>query len=368
VHVDGRLVGVVDRQDRTVHMYVRGDDHGGTRPPVVVRSLDDPETVERLGGPTCDGLREELELLDVAGEGADMDAVLAGEATPVYFGSALTNFGVDVFLDRFLALAPPPPVRESNRGPIEPASEEFSGFVFKVQANMDPRHRDRVAFVRVCSGRFEPGMEAVVSRTGRTLRLARPQTFMAQERQLDDDAVAGDIVGVHDRDDLRVGDTISVSGIEYPGVPRFSPEHFAVVRLREAMRRKHLDRGLRHLAEEGTILLLFSEVGGGPVPIVGAVGRLQFEVLVDRLSREYGVEVSLESLSFQCARWATGSDADIARVAGAYGRRSARDAEGHPMILFESEWALRRTEEEEKSLRLHDVQPPRGSGSRTRSA
>jgi peptide chain release factor 3 len=249
---------------------------------------------------------------------------------------------------------------------VDPVAAPFSGFVFKVQANMDPRHRDRVAFVRVCSGLFEPGLEATVSRTGRVLRLALPQTFLARERSHGEWAVAGDVVGLHDRSELRVGDTLSVSDLEFPGVPRFSPEHFATVRLDDAMRRKQLDRGLRHLAEEGTILLLFSESLSGAVPVVGAVGRLQFEVLADRLEREYGVQASLHPLPFRCARWVTGTDSDIARITGGYGRKVAEDVDGHPMILFESEWIMERTAADEKHVRFHDVQPAapgrRGAG------
>ncbi len=358
IRVNGRLVGVYDREADHVIMYERTDDHGQTRPEAHTMSADDPALVTALGAEGVAHLKDEIELLTVAGEAPDWDAVATGEASPVYFGSALTNFGVDIFLERFLASAPPPAHRESNRGPVDPVAEPFSGFVFKVQANMDLRHRDRVAFLRVCSGHFEAGAEATVSRTGKTLRLAQPQEFMARERTHGTEAVAGDVVGLHDRGNLRVGDTVAVDGtLEYPGVPRFSPEHFAQIRMEDAMRRKHLDRGLRHLAEEGTILLLFAPSIAGPVPIVGAVGRLQFDVLVDRLEREYNVDVRLESLPFHCARWVTGPARDIAKTASAYGRRQVEDADGHPMILFDNEWALRRSMEEDKSLTYHDVQP-----------
>jgi peptide chain release factor 3 len=355
---DDRLIGVCDRAAGQVHLYTRADDHGQSRPSATVLDLDDPHLEDLLEPRVLGTLREELEILSVAGEDVDSGALARGEATPVFFGSALTNFGVDVFLERFLKLAPPPTPRESLVGPIDPVEEPFSGFVFKVQANMDPRHRDRVAFLRVCSGSFEAGVEAVVPRTGRTLRLAEPQELMARERTLATEAVAGDVVGLHDRGSLRVGDTVAVShGLEYPGVPRFSPEHFAMVRLEDPLRRKHLDRGLRHLAEEGTILLLFSHSLSGPVPIVGAVGRLQFDVLVERLKREYGVTVRLEALSFHCARWVTGSEQEIRRAADAYGRKEVRDADGLPMILFDNEWVLHRAMENEKGLQFHDVQP-----------
>jgi len=358
VRRDGRLVGVCDRLTGKVHLYARGEDHGQTLPEATVLGLDDPALSAALGDQVLDPLREELEILEVAGEKPEEEAFQRGEATPAFFGSALTNFGVDVFFRRFLEMAPPPGETLSNRGPIDPVTEPLSGFVFKVQANMDLRHRDRVAFLKICSGRFQTGLEAVVSRTGRTLRLTRPQEFMARDRAEAGEAVAGDVVGLHDRGGLRVGDTVSMEeDLVYPGVPRFSPEHFAEVRLEDPLRRKHLDRGLRHLAEEGTILLLFSRSLRGPIPIVGAVGLLQFDVLVDRLKREYNVGARLEPLTFHTARWVTGPEEKIQRVGSGYGRRAVTDADGLPMILFDTQWALDRTVEEQKELTFHDVQP-----------
>jgi peptide chain release factor 3 len=362
----GRLIGVYDRLEQHVVLYAKADDHGQSRPEARTVGLDDPELEAALDADGLNRLREEIELIEVAGSPMDFEAVARGEATPVYFGSALTNYGVDVFLERFLATAPPPTPRESQDGPVDPVETPFSGFVFKVQANMDLRHRDRVAFVRICSGRFEPGAEAVVARTGKTMRLAQPQEFMARERTHSEGAVAGDVVGLHDRGSLRVGDTVAVGRqIEYAGVPRFSPELFAQVRMEDALRRKHLDRGLRHLAEEGTILLLFAPSITGPVPIVGAVGRLQFDVLVDRLEREYNVEIRLEPLPFHCARWVTGPQATIRKVASLYGRREVEDADGNPLILFDTEWALKRTVDQEKDLVFHDVQPRREAHARS---
>ncbi len=359
VRKDGQLVGVWDRVQERVWLYDRTDDHGQSRPEAHCVGIDDRRVADVLGPDGVARLRDEIELIDVAGTAPDYDAVLRGEATPVCFGSALTNFGVDVFLERFLGLAPAPTPRESLDGPVDPVTAPFSGFVFKVQANMDPRHRDRVAFLRVCSGEFSEGEEAIVSRTGKTIRLAQPQEFLARERgHTESTAVAGDVVGLLDRGSMRVGDSIAVGrAVEYPGVPRFSPEHFAQIRLEDALRRKHLDRGLRHLAEEGTILLLFAPSITGPVPIVGAVGTLQFDVLLDRLTREYGVTARLERLPFHCARWVTGPDAAIDKVANAYGRRRVEDADGASLILFDNEWTLQRSVEQEKDLVFHDVQP-----------
>jgi peptide chain release factor 3 len=357
---DGRLIGLVDRGDETVHLYARADDHGATRAEVTVLGLFDSAVEGVLEPEVLGPLREQLGLLDGAGEPIDFAAVARGEASAVFFGSALTNVGVDLLLKHFLDHAPAPSARESDRGPVDPVEAPFSGFVFKIQANMDPRHRDRVAFLRVCSGQFEAGILATVARTGRTLRLARPQEFLGGERSHGDTAVAGDVVGLHDRGDLRVGDTLSVEPLEYPGVPRFSPEHFAQVRLDDAMRRKHLDKGLRHLAEEGTVLLIYSESLTGPVPIVGAVGQLQFEVLVDRLGREYGVDVTLERLPYRAARWVSGPEAEVAKLDTGYGLKRVQDADGRPMVLFETEWALERAISREKRVLFEDVQPRAG--------
>ena len=359
VRKDGQFVGVYDRMTGHVLLYERTDDHGQTRPAVTSVSLASSQLESALGLEGVDRLREEVELIEVAGTPVDIEAFTRGEASPVCFGSALTNFGVDVFLERFLSLAPAPTPREGTHGIVDPVEQPFSGFVFKVQANMDPRHRDRVAFVRICSGRFEPGSEAIVSRTGKSIRLAQPQEFMARERShAESEVVAGDVVGLLDRGSLRVGDTIAIGGkIEYPGVPRFSPEHFAQIRIDDALRRKHLDRGLRHLAEEGTILLLFAPSITGPVPIVGAVGRLQFDVLLDRLEREYNVTARLETLPFHCARWVRGPEPAIQKIASAYGRRQVEDSDGAPLILFDNEWTLQRSVEQEKDLTFYDVQP-----------
>jgi peptide chain release factor 3 len=362
IRVGGRLVGVYDRLGEQAVFYRKTEDHGQSVPPATRVDITDEFVEETLGAEAAGRLREEIELLEVAGERASREEVASGEATPVFFGSALTNYGVDVLLERFLESAPPPGARESSAGAVDPVERPFSGFVFKVQANMDLRHRDRIAFLRVCSGRFEPGAEAVVSRTGKTIRLAQPQEFMAGERSHTEDAVAGDVVGLHDRGSLRVGDTVALGeSVEYPGVPRFSPEHFSQVRLDDPLRRKHLDRGLHHLAEEGTILLLFAESITGPIPIVGAVGRLQFDVLVDRLAREYSVQIGLDPLPFQLARWVVGPMADMKTVGRKHGRRLVEDVDGHPMMMFDNEWTFGRTaEEESETLEFHDVQPRRG--------
>src|SRR5690606_27289835 len=201
--------------------------------------------------------------------------------SPMYFGSALTNFGVAPFLEDFLAHAPAPLPREAEGRTIAPTDPDFTGFVFKIQANMDPRHRDRIAFVRICSGHFTAGMTAVIARGKKSIRLAQPQQFLAQERTEVEEAWAGDVIGILDRGNLRVSDSLSLKGdVEFLGIPRFAPTFYSRVVLRDPLRRKHLDTGLRQLAEEGAVQVFYQDSIAGPVPIVGAVGQLQFDVLL----------------------------------------------------------------------------------------
>jgi peptide chain release factor 3 len=256
-------------------------------------------------------------------------------------------------------MAPPPVARESSVGLVEPENEHFTGFVFKIQANMDPKHRDRIAFVRVVSGRFEAGMQAKLTRTGRLLRLSAPTQFLARDRTIIEEAWPGDVIGVHDRGTLRIGDTISANGdLEFGGIPHFSPEHFARITVADPLRRKHLDEGLRQLSEEGAAQVFFSESMAGPSAIVGAVGMLQFDVLLHRLEHEYGVKARLEPMAFRCARWVVGSERAIHDAAhSGYGRTLVHDSKQRPLILFDSEWTLRTTIEREKDLAFHDVAP-----------
>jgi peptide chain release factor 3 len=293
-------------------------------------------------------------------ESFDNEAFLGGELTPVFFGSALTNFGVEPFLDQFIELAPPPLPRATTAGRVSPDAPAFSGFVFKIQANMDPMHRDRVAFVRVCSGRFERGMAVTHGRTGKTLRLKRSLQFRAQERTLIEEAFAGDIIGVWDPGLLRIGDSLSVAGdIEFAGIPRFSPEHFVRVILAEPLKRKQLKKGLDQLSEEGAVQVFFHRERLERDPILGAVGRLQFDVIQSRLKSEYEVDVRFEALPSQHARWVQGSfdPADLER-SGAV--TCLLDVEGRPLLLFRNDYWLRSITERYTDLRfIAAVQPGR---------
>ncbi len=352
------FLGVYERASGQVRLFEKGEDHGSGRAAEAAGTLDDRAVVARLGEGVARALREELDLLDAAGEEFDADAVAEGTLTPVFFGSALTNFGVEPFLKAFLPLAPAPLPRESSAGIITPEHPELTGFVFKIQANMDPKHRDRIAFVRLVSGRFVAGMSALHVRSGKPIRLAGPQQFMARERKLVEEAWPGDVIGLHDRGTLRVGDTI-VTGppLEFGNIPRFSPEHFARVRLADPMRRKQLDTGLRQLSEEGAAQVFYEDTNIGPSPIVGAVGALQFDVLLHRLENEYGVPAKLDRLPFTLARWVVGNPDEIRRVGDGYGKKLVFDSREAPLILFENEYTLRNTVDREVKLAFHAVAP-----------
>jgi peptide chain release factor 3 len=333
-----------------------------------INGVDDPAFLEMLGGPRKDMdeanelhalLKSELELLEMAGDPFDHEQVLAGQLTPVFFGSAMNNFGVEAFLQKFIELAPTPTARKTNEGEIAPSNEKFSGFIFKIQANMDPAHRDRVAFIRVCSGKFTRGMAAKHARLNKEFKLSRPLHFFAQERVVIEEAWPGDIVGLLDTSgDLRIGDTLCESGrFEYEGVPRFSPEYFAQVLILDPMKRKQLKKGLDQLAEEG-VVQVYRQVGLlDKDPILGAVGALQFEVLQHRLKAEYSVDVKIERMPFIHARWVEGSGFDSSFFERREDSRSLQDRDGLPVVLFKSDWALRWAEENYKTLKFLKTAP-----------
>ena len=355
---DNAFVGVYDRRMREIHLFERDEDHGAREATARVGSLESDEIRALLGSAAHDQLVHDIALLDEAGHPFDEAEVLAERLTPVFFGSALTNFGVEPFLREFLELAPAPTARESSVGPISPTDDAFTGFVFKIQANMDPKHRDRIAFVRVCSGKFEAGMQVKHVRSGKMMRLASPQQFMARERTAVEEAWPGDVIGVMDRGTLRIGDTLSANGdLEFADIPRFAPEHFARAIPRDPMRRKQFDTGLRELTEEGAAQVFYAESEAGPTPIVGAVGMLQFDVMQFRLEHEYGAPVKFERITYRYPRWVTGPEQAIDRVASGRGRMRLYDAKGNPLILFEDEWNLRWALNNETSVQWHDVMP-----------
>jgi peptide chain release factor 3 len=266
----------------------------------------------------------------------------------MFFGSAINNFGLEAFLETFCELMPPPSPRDSDQGPIAPTRDEFSGFVFKIQANMDKAHRDRVAFVRICSGRLVRGMRVHHVRTGKELRLANPTQFLARERNVVDDGFAGDVVGVHDPGTFEIGDTITGgSRFSFEGIPSFAPEHFARLALVDPLRRKQFARGIEQLAQEGTVQLYRPPAGRTGDLVLGALGQLQFEVVKYRLESEYGVDVRLEPVPWQLARWvsrADGEPVDLDALHDAIEGMVVLDVRERVVVLFDRAWALQTAE------------------------
>ncbi|MDH3628551.1 MAG: peptide chain release factor 3 [Acidobacteriota bacterium] len=342
--------GIYDRLKQRLSLF-KGGNHGTSQ--VEEQQIDgapDSEAIREALGTQAETLRDELELLDGAGESFDRDKVARGELTPVFFGSALTNFGVFPLLENFLDLAPSPQPRESDVGPVDPLDPSFSGFVFKIQANMDPDHRDRVAFVRVCSGRFLKGETTTHVPSKKKIRLANSTLLMAQDRQEVDEAYPGDVVGLFDPGTFRIGDTLSDRGdFNYAGIPSFSPEHFARVHVAETLRRKALTKGLDQLTQEG-LVQLFSEPGAGSAaPVLGAVGPLQFEVLKFRMESEYSVELKLQPLKFKVARWLRG-DFDPAAFIHSQTAKLLEDREGQPVLLVDNQYSLRWIQDKHEGL------------------
>ncbi|TAG09593.1 MAG: peptide chain release factor 3 [Verrucomicrobia bacterium] len=341
-----RFRGVYDREHRQVHLFERTV-HGAYRAPVSVQGIGDESVKQAMDEISYAQVCDELELLEGAGADFNLEQVLAGELTPVFFGSAANNFGVQLLLDRFLELAPPPLARESAKGMIHPAAAEFSAFVFKIQANMNPKHRDRVAFMRIVSGKFERDMDVIHGRTGDKIRLSNSQRLFARERETVDDAYAGDVVGLVGNYDLLIGDTLaSMAGVQFDEIPRFSPECFSFLHNNSTAKYKRFRDGLQQLLKEGVASeFILLDSSGQQVPLLGAVGPLQFEVLQYRLESEYAAETRLESASWSLARWLRPKDGDamaeIARPSLSLGVALARDSNGWLVALIPSEWALK---------------------------
>lgn len=301
-------------------------------------------------------LRDHVELLDGAGEEYDQERFRAGEISPVFFGSALTSFGIAPFLRSFRTLCPPPGPRVAGDTVLKPDDKRFSGFVFKIQANMDPSHRDRIAFMRIVSGKFEGGIKVQHSRLGKEIRLNRAEQFFAQEREAVSEAFAGDIVGLYDPGMFRIGDTLaSKAALQFDAVPRFSPEHFGRLVLLDPMKRKQLQKGITELAEEGTVQL-FTEPGREKDWICGVVGQLQFEVLSYRLEYEYGAKATLDRLDYAHARWVVGP-ADAVELKKARAPMAVTDQDGRPVALLRSTWEVDRLVRDNPEWSFHATSP-----------
>ncbi len=300
----------------------------------------------------ANNLNQEIELLDVAGENFDLDKVNKGLLTPVYFGSAINGFGVESFFQDFIKFASPPAKRKSNIGHIDPKNKEFSGFVFKIQANMNPDHRDRIAFLRVCSGKFQRNMTVNHVRTGKQVKLSQPRQFMSQDRDIVEEAYPGDIIGIFDPGIYQIGDTLTETGsFEFKQLPSFTPEHFAKVTAKQAIKHKQFHKGLSQLTEEGAV-----QVYKDPQTeetILGVVGELQFEVFQYRLKHEYGIEVNLNRLPYKTARWLKGSEFEFMSQSR---DMIVKDENNNTVVLFENEFSLNWAKEKNPSVTFYRLE------------
>ncbi len=335
-----RFKGVYNLFHQQLHIFKPGRETLGQEG-IVINDLSDPVLDEILGG-QADELREDIALLEGAADPFERRHFLTGSQTPVFFGSAINNFGVKEMLDAFVELAPHPGVRPSASREVSPYEKEFSGFAFKIQANMNPAHRDRVAFVRICSGKFTRGMRVVHHRIGKEVTLANATIFMAQDRENVEEAFPGDIIGIHNHGTIKIGDTFTEKEpLKFSGIPNFAPEHFRRVRLNNPLKAKQLQKGLIQLAEEGAVQVFRPVSGRGY--ILGAVGVLQFEVTMARLKAEYGVDAIYEPVNFNVARWVRCDDRKkMAEFEKENASNLARDAEGCLSFLTTSEWQLDR--------------------------
>lgn len=351
--------GVYDRLTKQVHLYERVPG-GAYKAPVLIREFQDTLVKQALEEPVYQQAREDLEILDQAHAGFDSEAVLRGDTTPVFFGSASNNFGVQLLLDGFVRYAPVPGPRISGRGVIPVEHKFFSGFVFKIQTNMDPLHRDRVAFLRVCSGKFSRDMDAFHTRTGKRVRLSGSHALFGQNREIVEEAYAGDIIGFVGKQDFNLGDTISEDpGIVFHEIPRFAPEHFAFLTNPHPAKYKPFRKGFEHLLSENIVQVFYMKGAPAPGPLLGAVGPLQFEVLQYRLKSEYGAESTLEKKNWELLRWAqTEKDHGLLCEILPFGCRLAVDDRENAVILFSSRWALEQFAEKYRDIRLFDS-PPR---------
>ena len=356
IGVDGDFKGVYDRRSAQIELF-EGGEHGQSIAVSDTGSVDDERFKTILGDALYKKLCEDIDLLDIAGEDFDMDKVRAGELTPMFFGSAMTNFGVRPFLEAFLEMAPAPESRSHSEGIIEPYVDEFSGFVFKIQANMDPSHRDRIAFIRICSGKFEKGMEVNHVRTKKTVRLSQSQQFMAQDRVIVEEAFAGDIIGVFDPGIFNIGDTITTSNkpFKFEGIPMFPAEHFAEVLAKDASKRKQFLKGINQLAEEGAIQVFRLPDSGGEVLTIGVAGVLQLEVLEYRMKNEYNVELQMRRLPYMMAYW---PDTEFTKEMLGYNDAVlVQDQYDRPVLLCKNKWSLRPIQEKFPNITFLDIAP-----------
>ena len=348
--------GVYDREKKEILAF--NEFHRGqSKIHAIECSLDETEKLDELIGPRLrQSLADDIELLDGAGYDFDIEEVRKGRLSPVFFGSALNNFGVEPFLESFLKMTMPPLARISGEDIVEPTDPGFSAFVFKIQANMNKAHRDRIAFMRICSGKFERDREYYHVQGGKPLRLAQPQQLMAQERAIIDEAYAGDIIGVFDPGIFSIGDTICEKGknICFEGIPTFAPEHFAAVERIDTMKRKQFEKGIMQIAQEGAIQIFHEPFTGVEEVIVGVVGVLQFEVLEYRLKTEYGVDVRRRAMPYELVRWVENENIKISDLNLTSDTKWVQDFKGNNLLLFTSSWCINWALQKNEGLQLRE--------------
>ena len=355
--------GVYDRNTKEVALFTAAM-NGQKEVATEYVSASDPSLKDRIGFEFYDKLQEDIELLDGASAEFDQELVDAGQLSPVFFGSALTNFGVETFLKHFLKMTSSPLPRKSNQGIIDPFNKDFSAFVFKIQANMNKAHRDRIAFMRICSGRYEAGMEVNHVQGGKKVKLSQSTQMMADERHIVEEAYAGDIIGVFDPGIFSIGDTLCASNdkFSFEGIPTFAPEHFARVRQVDTMKRKQFMKGVTQIAQEGAIQIFQEYNTGmeeiivgvvGTLQIIGTVGQLQFEVIQYRLENEYNVEIRLDPLPYEHIRWVVNpEECPVDKIVGTSDMKRIKDLKDNPLLIFVNAWSVGMVQDRNKNLKL----------------
>ena len=346
--------GVYERASRNILRFEAVSTGGAKEAKETIISADDDNAADLIEEDFYENLMEEIELLDGAAADLDMEKVHQGKLSPVFFGSALTNFGVEPFLEHFLKMTNRPLARTSKGEEVDPVENGFSAFVFKIQANMNKNHRDRIAFMRICSGKFEANMEVKHVQSKKKMRLSQPQQIMAQERKIVEEAYAGDIIGVFDPGIFSIGDTVCLpkDDFEYEGIPTFAPEHFARVIQLDSMKRKQFVKGVEQIAQEGAIQIFQEHEAGFAEIIVGVVGTLQFDVLKYRLENEYNCEIRLEPLPYQAIRWIKDRNTDMNKLRGVSEVKKVKDMRGNPLLLFKNEWGIQFVLDRNEGLEL----------------
>ena len=348
--------GVFDRDKREILSF--DDRHKGQEKikPTPCDITDIEKLDELIGEYQRAELVDQIELLDGASFEFDLEKVRKGELTPVFFGSALTNFGIEPFLENFLKMTTSPTPRKSGEEMVDPFSEEFSAFAFKIQANMNKNHRDRITFFRIVSGKFERGADYYHVQAGKTVRLSQPQQMMAEERQIINEAYAGDIIGVFDPGIYSIGDTVcsAKKKVCFEGIPTFAPEHFSMIEQKDSLKRKQFVKGVEQIAQEGAIQIFHEPNSGMERVIVGVVGVLQFEVLEHRLKSEYNVEVLRNDLPYSYIRWVKNKDIDIKKLNLTSDTKWVQDFKGNNILIFTSEWNINWALDKNEGLILED--------------